>query len=99
MVAILKMSAKLVTLGLLKIMIFWIKGYDVIISVHDVTTRILPGNSNFIVDVVMWPNFGDCSPCMIEVITTSTYEDLTRKAKFLRASFGSSSIIWDWIKV
>ena len=29
------MSAKLATLGLLKIKLFWSKGYNVIISVHD----------------------------------------------------------------
>ena len=29
------MSAKLATLGLLKIKLFWNKGYNVIISVHD----------------------------------------------------------------
>ena len=30
------MSAKLATLGLLKIKLFWSKGYNVIISFHDV---------------------------------------------------------------
>ena len=37
MVAILMMSAKLATLGLLKIKLFENKGYDVIISAHDMT--------------------------------------------------------------
>ena len=40
MVAILMMSAKLTTLGLLKINVFWNKVYDIIISVHDVTKKI-----------------------------------------------------------
>ena len=40
-VAILMMSAKLATLGLLKIKLFRNKGYDVTISVHDVINRIL----------------------------------------------------------
>ena len=51
MVAILMMSAKLAT--------FWNKGYDVIIYVHEVTNKILPNDSNYIVDVVMWPKFGN----------------------------------------
>ena len=41
MVKILMMSAKMATPGLLKIKVFWNKGYDVIISVHDVTNKIL----------------------------------------------------------
>ena len=39
MVAILMMSAKLATLGFLKIKVFQNKGYDVIISSHDVPTK------------------------------------------------------------
>ena len=35
MVATLTMPAKLATLGLLKIKVYWIKGYDVIISAYD----------------------------------------------------------------
>ena len=57
--AILMMSAKLSTLGLLKIKVFWNKGYDVITSVHDVTDKILSRESNYIVDVIMWPKFGN----------------------------------------
>ena len=37
MVAILMMSAKMVTLGLLKIKVFWNKDYDAILFAHDVT--------------------------------------------------------------
>ena len=44
------MSAKMATPGLLKIMVFWKKGYDVIISVHDVTNKFLSRDSNYIVD-------------------------------------------------
>ena len=51
MVAILMMSAKLATLGLLKIKVFRKKDYDVIISVYDVTKKILLPDSNNIVDV------------------------------------------------
>ena len=65
------MSAKLATLGILKIKIFWDKGYDVIAAVHVVTNNILSGDSNYIVDVVMWPKFGNCSISMKEVVITS----------------------------
>ena len=51
---ILLMLAKIATLVLLKIELFWNKGYDVIISVHDVTNKVLPRDSNYIVDVVVW---------------------------------------------
>ena len=54
MVAILMMSAKLATLGLLKIKLFQNKGYDVINPVHDVTNtmnQIISRESNYIVDV------------------------------------------------
>ena len=41
------------TLGLLKIKVFWNKSYDVKISVHDVTIKILLLESNHVVDVVI----------------------------------------------
>ena len=65
------MSAKMATPGLLKIMEFWNKGYDVIISVDDINSKILWHDSNYIVDVFMWPKFGNSSISMREVITTS----------------------------
>ena len=71
LVIILMMSAKMATPGLLKITVFWNKGYDVIISVDDVTNKILSRDSNYIVDVFMWPKFGNCSISMRKVITTS----------------------------
>ena len=46
-------SAKVATLGFLKLKIFWNEVYDVIIFVHDVANRILSSDSNYIVDVVM----------------------------------------------
>ena len=71
MVTILMMSAKMATLGLLKIKVFWNKGYDVITPVCDVTNKILSHDSNYIVDVVMWPKFGNSTISMREVIITS----------------------------
>ena len=56
-VAILMISAKSATSGLLKIRVFWNKGYDVIIFTHDVTNKILSRGSNYIIDVVKFNNF------------------------------------------
>ena len=71
MVTILMMSAKMATPGLLKIKVFWNKGYDVIISVHDVTNKFLSGDWNDIIDVVMRPKFGNCSFSTRKIIITS----------------------------
>ena len=71
MVTILMMSAKMVTLGLLKIKVFWNKGRDVIISVHDFINKLSSRESSYIVDMVMWPKFGNSSICIREVIITS----------------------------
>ena len=65
------MSAKRATPGSFKIKVFWNKDYDVLISVDDVTSKILSRDSNYIVDVFMWPKFGNCSISMREVITIS----------------------------
>ena len=65
MVEILMMSAKLDTLSLLKKGILK-KGYD------DLTNKVLWRDSKYIVDVVMWPKFGNSSISMIEVIWTSS---------------------------
>ena len=70
MVTILMMSAKVATLGLTKTKVLWSKDYDVIISVHDVTNKILSCDTNYIVYVVMWPKFGNSSIYMREVIIT-----------------------------
>ena len=69
MVTVLRMSAEMATPGLPKIKVYWNKGYRVIISVYDV--KILLRDSNHIVDVVMWPQFGNSSISMREVIVTS----------------------------
>ena len=71
MVPILMMSAKLATLGLLKIMVFWNKDYNIIISVQDVINKISSFDSNYIVDVVLWPKFGNFTISIREVIITS----------------------------
>ena len=48
------------------------KGYDVIISVHDDTNKILSGYLNYNVNAIMSPKSGNCSISMREVIIAST---------------------------
>ena len=55
MVAILIISAKVATPVFLKINAFWNKSYDVTISAHDVTIGISSLDSNYTVDLFMWP--------------------------------------------
>ena len=71
MVAILMMSAKLATPGLLKIKVFWNKGYGIIISVLDVDNKVLSPDSNYVVGAIMWSKFGNSSVSMREVTITS----------------------------
>ena len=70
-VIVLLMSANVATPGLLKIKVFWNKGYKVIIYVHDITNKMLSRDSNYIVDVVMWAKFGHPNILMREVIIIS----------------------------
>ena len=77
------MRVKLVTPGLLKTMVFWNKGYDVVIPVHDVTKKFLSHNSNYIVDMVMWTKFGNSSISMTEVVITSILQGFDQKNRFV----------------
>ena len=63
-------SAKMATSDLLKITVFWNKGYYIIIPVDDVTYKMLSRDSNYVVDMFMWPKFGNSIISMREVITT-----------------------------
>ena len=63
--------AKMATLGLIKIKLFWSKGYDVKIFVHDFTSKILSRDLNYVVCVVMWLKFGNISISIREFIITS----------------------------
>ena len=67
------MSAKMATPGLLKITVFWNKGYDVIIHVDDVTNQFLSHDANYIADVFLCPKFDNSSISMREVVSTSTW--------------------------
>ena len=66
MVTMLMMSVKMDTPGL-----FWNIVYDVIKYVHDIINKFLSRDSNYIVDVVICPKFGNFSISMREVIITS----------------------------
>ena len=50
------MSAKFATLDLLQIKIFLKKYYDVTFSICDFTNEILSYDSNYFVEVIMWPS-------------------------------------------
>ena len=71
--------AELATSGLLKIKVFWNKGSDLVNFINDVTNIILSSSSNYIVDVVMWPNFCYSSIFMIEVIITRILDGFDQK--------------------
>ena len=71
MVTILMTSGEMAPLDHLKKYVFWNKGYDVIIYVHDVTNKILSRDSNYIVDAVMWLKLGNSSIFLRKVIITS----------------------------
>ena len=59
------------TPGLLKITVFWNKGYDVKIPVNDVINKISSRHLICIADLFMWSKFGNFSISMREVIATS----------------------------
>ena len=63
---------KMATPGLRKIKVFWKKGYEVIIFGNNVNNKTLSRDSNYIVNVVMWPNFGNSSIFMGEAVITSS---------------------------
>ena len=69
MVSILMMSAKSATVSHPKIKVFWSKGYGVMISVHDFTKFLSP-HLKYIIDVVMWPKFGNSSISIKKVMTS-----------------------------
>ena len=71
MVKTLMMSAKMATLDLLKIKVFWNKSYDAIIFVYDVINKNILRDSIYIVYVTMWPKFGNSRTSMREVVITS----------------------------
>ena len=65
MVTILMISTKMTTLKLLKIKVFRNNSYDAMISPHYVTNKVLSRDSNYFVDLVMSPKFGNSNIFMI----------------------------------
>ena len=74
--------AEWATPGILKTKLFWNKGSDLVNFINDATNIILSCSSNYIVDVVMWPNFGYSSIFMIEVIITQILDGFDQKTNF-----------------
>ena len=79
------MQAKIAIPGLLKRKVSWNKVYDVIIFVHDVTSKILSRDSSYVVNVVMWVKFGNSS---ISTRYSQFYKDLTKNTAFFEG--------WSW---
>ena len=82
------MSVKSATLDLLKIKMLWNKGCDVTISVRHIANKSLSCDSNYYLNLVLWPKIGNT------IISQRTFMDLT-KQKYFRGVLGSTSIIWD----
>ena len=51
----LMISTKYDTESILKVTVFWNKGYDVIVLVYHVTNKVWSRDSIYVVDVAMWP--------------------------------------------
>ena len=76
------MPAELAIPDLLKIKIFWNKGSDVIISIHDAIMKILSSSLNYVTDVIMWPNFDYYSIFMREFIISQIIYGFVQKTDF-----------------
>ena len=97
MLKLLMVSAKMATPALLKIKVFWNKGYYVIHSVYDVTNKIWSHGLNYIMGLVMWPNFGNSSICIREVIITLILWRFDQKNHFLKTvCFKVRGFYWCW---
>ena len=57
-------SAKLATLGFLKINVFWNKGYGFIISVYEITSKILPGDQSLVTVAFIWEKLSKPQPIL-----------------------------------
>ena len=76
--------------GLLEINVHWNKVYDVIISAHDVTNKILSCDSNYIVDAVLQQSFVTLAFPQEKLSYLHFYKDLIRKNNFFEG--------WSWLK-
>ena len=76
------MSLKMAPPGLLKITVFLNKGYDVIISVDDVTSKVLSRDSNYIVDVFCDQSLLTIAFLWEKLSRSQFYKDLTKNHFF-----------------
>ena len=76
--------------SLLKLKIFWNKDYDFLIPDYEVIETNFLRDSNDIVEVVMWPTFGNPSISMREVIISSNLYRFDQKNHFFEG--------WYWFK-
>ena len=87
------MSAKLTTLGVFKRKILWNKIYDILISVYDVTNKVLSHGSNYIVDMTMRLKFANFSISMRQGTMKWILQRFDWKKYFVRSGLGPSSLI------
>ena len=73
------MLVKLATLDLLLKKVFGNKGYNVIISVHDFSCKVLSRESSYTVVKVMWPKSDNSKISMREVIITFVLKGYDQK--------------------
>ena len=74
-------SAKLATPGLLKMNLYWKKGYDILISVQMSPAKF--SHVTHVADVDIRPKFGNSSISIRAAIKHQFYKDLTRKKTIL----------------
>ena len=60
-------------------MVFLNNSYDVIISIYGITNKILSLEPNYIVDVAMWPMFGNYVIFMREFIITLILQEFDQE--------------------
>ena len=82
MVTILMMSTKMANLDLLKINVFYNKGYDIIIPVSDLTNKILSHGSNYTVKRSYDQNLITLAFLWGKLSKPQFYKDFTRKTPF-----------------
>ena len=70
------------TPGQLNVKVFWSKRYDAIVSGYDVTNKTLLCDSNYILDVFMWPKVANFRIFTREVMITSTLYRFDQKKQF-----------------
>ena len=88
------MSGKKDTLGFLKIMVSWNKDYDVIISVHDASTKFY-----HVTDIMLLVWSCDQNLITLAFLWEKNLNFIRiwpEKTLYLTGGLGSSWIIWDW---